>query len=216
METNKTFVIADDHTMIRQGISFLLKDIFPSANILQTGSFLEILKLVKQQKIDLLLLDINFPDGISLNIIPTIKEMQPNIKILIFSACDEDVYALRYLNAGANGYLSKLSTETEISYGINSVLSYGKYVSPNIQNKIMDSYILKKPINPLEQLSNREIEIARLMVEGCGNTAIADTLNIQRTTVSTYKNRLFEKLEINSLSSLISIFNLYYLKDCEV
>jgi len=208
-----TFVVADDHSMVRQGVSFLLNDTYPEAKVLQTGSFLEILKLVNQEKINLLLLDINFPDGTSLNIIPTIKKLQPNIKILIFSAYDEEMYAMRYLNVGANGYLQKLSTEEEIKYAVNSVITNGKYVSKNIQNKIMDSFILKKPLNPLEILSNREIEIAKLLVQGVSSSKIAETLNIKKTTVSTYKNRVFEKLDINNLSSLISLFHLYYFKE---
>ncbi|MFC0779213.1 response regulator [Flavobacterium sp. HJSW_4] len=213
METSMTFVVADDHSMVRQGVSFLLNDTYPEAKVLQTGSFLEILKLVNQEKINLLLLDINFPDGTSLNIIPTIKKLQPNIKILIFSAYDEEMYAMRYLNVGANGYLQKLSTEEEIKYAVNSVITNGKYVSKNIQNKIMDSFILKKPLNPLEILSNREIEIAKLLVQGVSSSKIAETLNIKKTTVSTYKNRVFEKLDINNLSSLISLFHLYYFKE---
>lgn len=213
METSMTFVVADDHSMVRQGVSFLLNDTYPEAKVLQTGSFLEILKLVNQEKINLLLLDINFPDGTSLNIIPTIKKLQPNIKILIFSAYDEEMYAMRYLNVGANGYLQKLSTEEEIKYAVNSVITNGKYVSKNIQNKIMDSFILKKPLNPLEILSNREIEIAKLLVQGVSSSKIAETLNIKKTTVSTYKNRVFEKLDINNLSSLIGLFHLYYFKE---
>ena len=73
----------------------------------------------------------------------------------------------------------------------------------------MDSYILKKPTNPLEQLSNRELEVANLLVDGYGNNEISTKLYIQKTTVSTYKNRIFEKLGVNNLSDFISIFNLY-------
>ena len=73
----------------------------------------------------------------------------------------------------------------------------------------MDSYILKKPSNPLEQLSNREIEIAKFLVDGRSNIDICKSLSIKKTTVSTYKNRIFEKLGVNNLSDFISIFNLY-------
>ena len=77
----------------------------------------------------------------------------------------------------------------------------------------MDSYILKKPSNPLEQLSNREIEIAKFLVDGRSNIDISKSLNIKKTTVSTYKNRIFEKLSIDTLSGLIQIFQLYYTKE---
>ena len=77
----------------------------------------------------------------------------------------------------------------------------------------MDSYIFKKPANPLEQLSNRELEVAKLMVDGYGNTEICKALNIQKTTVSTYKTRIFEKTGIDNLSYLIQLFNLYWKED---
>lgn len=203
------FIVADDHTIVRQGVTFILKEIHKNSCVYQLANFSEIIKRLNTTPIDLLVLDISFPDGTSLNIIPTIKKIQPNLKILIFSAFDENIYAIRYLNAGANGYLSKLSNEEEIKLAIKSVLNSGKYISKNIQEKIMDTYIFNKPKNPLEQLSNREIEIAKLLVEGFSNIDICNTLNIQKSTVSTYKNRIFEKLDIDNLSSLIQIFNFY-------
>ena len=203
------FIVADDHTIVRQGVTFILKEIHKNSCVYQLANFSEIIKRLNTTPIDLLVLDISFPDGTSLNIIPTIKKIQPNLKILIFSAFDENIYAIRYLNAGANGYLSKLSNEEEIKLAIKSVLNSGKYISKNIQEKIMDTYIFNKPKNPLEQLSNREIEIAKLLVEGFSNIDICNTLNIQKSTVSTYKNRIFEKLDVDNLSSLIQIFNFY-------
>ena len=203
------FIVADDHTIVRQGVTFILKEIHKNSCIYQLANFSEIIKRLNTTPIDLIVLDISFPDGTSLNIIPTIKKIQPNIKILIFSAFDENIYAIRYLNAGASGYLSKLSNEDEIKLAIKSVLNSGKYISKNIQEKIMDTYIFNKPKNPLEQLSNREIEIAKLLVEGFSNIDICNTLNIQKSTVSTYKNRIFEKLDVDNLSSLIQIFNFY-------
>ena len=131
------------------------------------------------------------------------------MKILIFSALDEDIYALRYLNAGASGYLNKGSNEDEMKQALKSMMVSGKYITQNIKDRILDSYISKKPINPLEQLSNREVEVARLLIKGFGNLEIAEMLNIKKSTVSTFKNRIFEKLEIDNLADLIDFFNLY-------
>ena len=212
MNTTKkyNFISADDHSIVTQGMSFILKDLYNGATVYQIESFSEIIKVLNSTTIDLLILDINFPDGSSLNLLPTLKKIQPDLKILIFSGYDEDIYAVRYLSAGANGYLKKLSSEEEIKHAIKTVMTSGKYTSKNIQDKIMDSYILKKPSNPLEQLSNREIEIAKFLVEGRSNIDISKSLNIKKTTVSTYKNRIFEKLSIETLSGLIQIFQLYY------
>lgn len=203
------FIIADDHAIVRQGVSFVLSQHFINATIYQMSAFSDIIKKINSETIDLIFLDINFPDGPSINIIPTIKKLQPNTKILIFSGLDENVYAIRYLNEGAHGFLSKLSSEEEVINAVISMIKSGKFVSENIQERIMDSYILKKPTNVLEQLSNREIEITKLLVEGYSNLEICDLLNIQKSTVSTYKNRIFEKLGVDNLPSLIKLFNLY-------
>lgn len=104
-----------------------------------------------------------------------ITPLETKSKFLFFSAFDENIYAIRYLNAGANGYLSNLSNEEEIKLAIKSVLNSGKYISKNIQEKIMDTYIFNKPKNLLEQLSNREIEIAKLLVEGFSNIDICNS-----------------------------------------
>lgn len=204
-----TFLIADDHSIVRQGISLLIKELFFTATIYQSGTFKETLKILRERKIDLLVLDINFPDGNSLNILSETKTLQPELKILIFSAYEEDLYALRYLNAGASGYLNKGSDEDEIKQALQSMMVSGKYITQNIKDRILESYISKKPLNPLEQLSNREVEVARLLIKGFGNMEIAELLHIKKSTVSTFKNRIFEKLEIVNLAELIDLFQLY-------
>lgn len=206
---NFTFLIADDHSIVRQGVSLLIKELFFNAKIHQAGTFKETLKVLRENKTDLLILDINFPDGNSLNIIADIKTIQPDVKILVFSAYDEDIYALRYLNAGASGYLNKGSSEEEMKQALKSMMVSGKYITQNIKDRILDSYISKKPINPLELLSNREVEVARLLIKGYGNMEIAEHLNVKKSTVSTFKNRVFEKLEIDNLADLIDLFQLY-------
>ena len=208
-----SFITADDHSVVTQSLSFILKDLYKDPIVFQIENISDIIKVLNDNTVHLLLLDVAFPDGNSLGIIPTLKKMQPELKILIFSGYDEEIYAIRYINAGANGFLSKISSEEEIKNAITAVMNSGKYLSKNIQEKIMDSYILKKPTNPLEQLSNRELEVAKLMVDGYGNAEICQALNIQKTTVSTYKTRIFEKTGVNNLSYLIQLFNLYWKED---
>ena len=210
LSNNYTILIADDHTIVRQGISLVVKELFSNAIIHTAGSFKDTLKIVKETKLDLLILDINFPDGNSINIIPEIKSIQPDLKILIFTAYDESIYAMRYLNAGVSGYLNKGCSEDEMKQAIKSMAATGKYITQTIKDRILDSYISKTPINPLEKLSNREVEVARLLIKGYGNLEISELLQIKKTTVSTFKNRVFEKLEIDNLASLIELFQLYF------
>jgi DNA-binding NarL/FixJ family response regulator len=205
-----SFLIADDHGVVRQGVSLLIKELFLNPDVYQSATFKDTFKVLKETKIDLLVLDINFPDGNSLNIISEVKSIQPDVKILIFSAYDEDIYAMRYLNAGAAGYLNKGSSEEEMKQALNSMMISGKYITQKIKDRILDSYISKLPINPLEQLSNREVEVARLLIKGYGNLEISEFLQIKKTTVSTFKNRIFEKLEIDNLATLIEMFHLYF------
>lgn len=213
MSLNYRFIIADDHSVVRRGVSFVLKELYPAATVFMAASFAEIYKILEAEKVDLLFLDVNFPDGSSLGIIPYLKRVKPGMKILIFSAFDEEIYAVRYLSAGANGYLNKLCTENDIKNAVDLIMLSGKYISENIRMKIMDTFIFNNNFNPLSQLSNREIEIAKLLVKGHSNSAICELLQLKKTTVSTYKRRVFEKLEINKLTSLINIFSSHYFKE---
>lgn len=203
------FLVADDHTVVRQGLSMIIKEMYANATVFQVENFASIIEVLKREPINVLILDINFPDGNSIAIIPEIKKIRPELKIMIFSAFDESVHALRFFNAGANGYLNKLSEEEEIKSAISALVTEGKYISSVTKEKILNSYLLGKKINPIEHLSGREIEIARLLVKGYGNLEISNALTIQKTTVSTYKKRIFEKLQIDNLAALIELFTFF-------
>lgn len=211
MKNNKkiSFLVADDHTVVRQGLSMIIKELYTSATVFQVENFISIIEVLKKEPINVLILDINFPDGNSIAIIPEVKKIRPELKIMIFSAFDETVHALRFFNAGANGYLNKLSEEDEIKFAISTLVTEGKYISDVTKEKILNSYLLGNKTNPIEHLSGREIEIARLLVKGYGNLEISNALDIQKTTVSTYKKRIFEKLQIDNLAELIELFTFF-------
>lgn len=200
------FLVADDHKIITQSLSLIIKGIIPNAEVHQVNKLQDVLKTLALKPMNMLVLDISFPDGITLQIIPTIKSLYPDLKILIFSGHEEELFALRYINAGANGFISKLSSEEEIENGLVSVFNKGKYLSSKVKELIEESYFNKKNDNAIEKLSDRELEIANLMVEGLGNTQISDKLNLQKSTVSTYKTRIFEKLNVNNISELIFLY----------
>ncbi|MBP4138834.1 MULTISPECIES: response regulator [Flavobacterium] len=210
LSKKNNFLLSDDHSVVRQGIALLIKSEFPSAEIYQAGTFKDTFKVLNETKIDIMILDINFPDGSSLNLISDILNIQPEIKILMFSAYDENIYAMRYLNAGASGYLNKGSTMEDMAAAIKSMVLTGKYLSVNVKNKILDTYISKKSINPIDHLSKREIEVAKLLIRGYGNLEISELLDIKKNTVSTFKNRIFEKLDLDNVADLIMFFQLYY------
>ena len=209
MNNNRKILLADDHSVVRHGISLILKESFENLVIAHAEDFLKVLGQIKEQTFDLVVLDISIPEGKGIQMVEIIKEIQPDVKILIFSAHEEELYALRYLKAGADGYLNKLSSDIEFREAFTSMIKNGNYVSQSIKNKIVSNTLNKKSDNPLEALSNRELEIARLLVRGEGNLEIANKLKLQNSTVSTYKNRIFEKLTINNTVALVTLFKSY-------
>lgn len=208
-EERISVLLADDHSIVRHGLVLMIKEIIHEVTIFHSSTFKETLAILHKTNIDFLILDIGFPDGNSSAIISQIKSQNKNIKILIFSGMDEEIYALRYINSGANGYLNKLCSENEIRDAIHTFLEEGKYISPKIKDKILDNYMSNKSLNPLDQLSNREIEVARLMVKGYGNLEISTMKQLQKTTISTFKKRIYDKLNIDNLVSLVGIMNAY-------
>ena len=204
MQSNYRILVADDHSIVRTGLSLILKAAFEGISISQARDFEAALLLLDAGPFDLLLLDIDLPGGNSVSMIPRIKSSGATAKILIFSAYDEQTYASRYLRAGADGYLNKLSAEEDIVAAVRAVIENGAYRSPRLHQQEGG-----KDDNPLKVLSRREYEIMSLLVRGEGNLEIANLLDIQMSTVSTYKKRIFEKLDVGNLPGLIEIFRLY-------
>ena len=136
-----------------------------------------------------------------------LRELQKEVKILIFSAHEEEIYAFRYIQAGANGYLNKLSDSETIIKAVKTVLEKGKFISNDILNKfIAFSQHRRESSNPLEGLTHREFEIAELLARGFGNLEIANELDIKMTTVSTHKLNIFKKLHITNIIELSEMF----------
>lgn len=201
------FLLADDHSLIRQGIEFLLEDMDFEMETLHSSTLQQTLEIVKTTAIDVAILDAHFPDGNSISIISDLKLLQPSMKILIYSGLDEESQVLKFINAGANGFLSKMSEEEEIISAITEVIHKGKFISAAAQTVLL--HFIQNPhlINPLQQLSERELQIAALYAEGLGNLEIANHLNIKQNTVSTVKKRIFDKLNIDNIAELIAVIN---------
>ncbi|SMC80827.1 response regulator [Pedobacter nyackensis] len=202
-------LITDDHRVIQQGLTFVIKEFLNKAIVSYANSVSTTILALKKGKVDLLILDINIPGGSNFKMIEQIREIQPDLKIIIFSAHEESTYALRYLKAGVNGYLEKSASEQEIKEAIRRVLIKGKYFSSNIQDQLLDTYYEgANSKRKLHQLTNREIEIARFIIDGEGTSSIGEKLDLQASTVSTHKKNIFEKLQISNVSELIDLFRM--------
>lgn len=188
----------------------LIKDLLPWAEVTQVGSFNETVEFIKTNKIDLVILDINLPGGNNIQMLDSLNEIQKNIRVLMFSAYEENLYATRYLQAGAKGYLHKQNSNAEIKKAIQTVCSGGVYMSDDVKNIMLNKMLNHdENQNPLDLLSNREFEVAQMLIYGHGITDISSLLNLQMSTVSTYKNRIFEKLNVTNIVQLIDKFRFW-------
>jgi two-component system invasion response regulator UvrY len=206
-------LIADDHSVVRHGTRLIIEETFPDVKVYEAGSVKQMAQILKADVFDLLILDINMPGGNSIHMLDLAKQKQNDLSILVFSAYDEKLYASRYLQAGASGYLHKHSSESLLKEAIVAVLETGHYVTQSLKEHIFNSLINKDEanVNPISLLSNREIEVAELLVQGLGGVEISDKLNIQTTTVSSHKKKIFEKLHVTNLPELIEKFRQYSL-----
>lgn len=198
----KNILLVDDHLVVRKGVEMILSNSFPDVTVYSVENYDEAIVLINTIQIDLVLLDINIKGVENIKIMQTIKSIQKGIKILIFSSHDEKQYGLRYMQNGANGYLNKFCSEDKIIHAVKEVFGKGIFCSHELKNKLKT----KKFSNSIENLSNREFEIAQLLIHGYGNLEISNKLDIQMSTVSTYKNRIFDKLTINNIVSLADLF----------
>lgn len=205
----KKILIVDDHLVVRNGVAMILERQFEDVAISNAENFFEAVTLLKNLPFDLVVLDINIPGGKNTDMITDIRAIQPEVKILVFSAHEEEQYALQYLSCGANGYVDKLCSEEKIMFAITSIFESGTYISPELVNKLVDNQSNKRKLNPLEGLSKRELQITDLLVQGNGNLEISNILNIHVSTVSTYKARVFEKLKVNNLVELINLYKTF-------
>ncbi|KAB5491449.1 response regulator transcription factor [Flagellimonas hadalis] len=201
------FLIVDDHFVVRHGTSLILNQAYKKAAIDQVDNICDAISKIKETSYDIFLLDIAFPKGTVQQLLDQIKVFQPRAKTLMFSGLDEEIYALPYLDSGVDGYLHKLSSEEEIIHAVNSILKGNKYLSESVKGKIINRALGQEVHNPLSQLSGRELEVARYLAQGMGNQEICNNLNLQKSTVSTYKNRIFEKLKVKNVVELIAVLN---------
>lgn len=204
------FLLADDHSLIRQGLVFVLEDIGREYEVFHTSNLQQTLEFITSHPIDIAIIDAHFPDGNSLSMIPEIRKLQPEIRILIFTGIDEEVHALKFINAGVNGFLSKLNEEDEIKQAIMKIITQGEYISSKTQALLMSSIHNPSLINPFSSLTERELQIAGMYAEGLGNLEIANKLDVKQNTVSTIKKRIFDKLKIDNLVELIKLYKNHY------
>ncbi len=206
MNKEISILLVDDHLIVRKGIELILVGAIPTATIYQAENYEEALEIIKTVGLDLILLDITINGVENSKIMHAIKAIQENVKILVFSSHEEKQYGLRYIQKGADGYLNKFCNEDKIIAAVREILENGSFYSEEIRGKINAKSGKKYSANSIDALSTREFEVAQLLISGYGNLEISNKLEVQMSTVSTYKNRIFEKLGINNIVALSDLF----------
>ena len=206
----KNFLLIDDHEIIRSGVKNVLLELFTPCEVFESKDESTALEQLKLRTYDLIIMDVQMPNTDAAGLMEYINTKYPEAKVLIFSMTTENIYAKRFLKAGAMGFVSKNSGLVELKKAIEMILDNNVYVSNNLLEQLVsDLGNANKTSNPLEKLSSREVQIVALLTSGKTITEISQILSLAISTVGTYKARLFEKLKVNNLVELIEMWKLY-------
>lgn len=186
-------IIADDHAIVRKGLRQLILEEFPTAEIGEVGDVESLMAHVIKENWDLVICDISMPGRSGLEALQQIKDISPSLPVLIMSMHSEDQYAVRVFRAGASGYLSKDAVHQELITAIRMIQNGRKFITPAIAERLVGALDAEKPMEPHEQLSNREFDVMKMLASGKSITEIAEQLSLSATTVSTYRSRILEK-----------------------
>ena len=189
-------MLVDDHELVRTGVRRLLED-NPDLDIVgEASNGEEAISLIKQLNPDVVLLDLNMPGIGGLETTKRLKRFMPSVHIIIVTMVDDTLFPQRLLRAGASGYLTKGAKVDEIMRAIRDVVAKKRYISPELALKMATASDADK--SPFDELSERELQVLMMLMEGQRATEISDKLCISPKTVSTYRSRLHEKLGIKT------------------
>jgi two-component system invasion response regulator UvrY len=195
-------LIVDDHVVVRDGMKRIFDEQLGDATFGEAGSAQEALKLVREENWDAVVLDISLDGRSGLDVLNELKQLYSNLPVLILSMHSEEQYARRAFKAGAAGYITKDSPRAELVKAINRVIAGGRYVSSGLAEKLVFD-MGKDTDRPLhEMLSNREFEVLRLIASGKTLGEIAELLSLSDKTISTYKARILDKMDMKSSAEL--------------
>jgi DNA-binding NarL/FixJ family response regulator len=206
MKKKHTIVIADDHTLFREGLRALLSA-HEDLNVLgEAENGQEALRAVAKHKPDLLLMDLSMPKMGGLEAIKEVKRQEPGTKVLVLTIHGTEEFVLEALHAGASGYVLKDATHDELVLAIRSVLREKRYLSPDISAKVIEGYIdgrkAVKSTSAWDSLTLREREVLKLVAEGRKNKEIGEILFISAKTVAKHRANLMNKLNLHRVSAL--------------
>jgi two-component system invasion response regulator UvrY len=196
-------LLLDDHQIVRDGLKSIFREHAAPTEFDEASTGAEALMLAEQRRWDLAVVDISLGDGSGLDVVRRMREIQPRLPILVLSMHSEEQYARRAYKAGATGYITKDRSRAELAGAIAKVIGGGRYVSQGFAERLAGDLERNTDLLPHQTLSNREFEVMRLM--GAGKTVgdIAEMLSLSDKTVSTYRTRLLDKLQLSTTADII-------------
>ena len=195
-------LVADDHAVVRKGLKQIISETPDMIVSGEASNGLEVIKKIKSGKYDVVVLDISMPGKSGLDVLREIKTLNLNLPVLILSMHPEDQYAVRLLQSGASGYLSKERAPRELVTAIRKVSQGGKYITSNVAEELASEIEFDYTIPPHERLSNREFQVMCLIASGKTVTEIAHELFLSAKTISTYRSRILLKMRMSSNAQL--------------
>lgn len=195
-------LIADDHDIVRQGLEKILRTEYPDAYIATVVDGVELIRQVQSSAWDLVISDWSMPSAGGLEALARIREFRPGLPVLILTMHPEEQYALRALKAGAAGYLTKNMDSAELIAAARHVLQGRRYITPSVAEKLMENANSASTDLPHTKLSSRELEVFQLLAGGTPLIEISRRLSLTPTTVSTYRSRILQKLQLTSNADL--------------
>jgi two-component system invasion response regulator UvrY len=202
----KKILVADPYSIVRLGVRQLLKERFKEIELLEAHNLEKLHDVLEKNNIDLLILEINLLSGNQVKAVTALKAKYKNLKVLIFTGMDESLYAFPFMKAGADGYLSKETEDDETGRAIDSILFKDKkYLSEALKDESIQMMIgsFKSRGLSTQDLSAREKDVFRLLLNGKGIKEIGSLLNLHVSTVSTYRSRIFEKYGVTNIVDLV-------------
>jgi len=196
-------LMVDDHTIVREGLKRILDPIAHEWAITEAGTGFQALECLRRQHFDLAIVDLSMPGMSGLDLIRRLKSDYPSVAVLVLSMHGEEQYALRAFKAGANGYVTKDTASTELVAAVRKVAAGGTYVTSTLAEQVVQQLSGRVHEPRLGELSDRELEVLRRIVQGQRLTDIAQALHLSIKTVSTHKSRIQEKLQLPTMAALI-------------
>ncbi len=199
-------LVADDHALVRAGMLALLSELPGVTVVAETGDGREALRLIRERRPDIALLDISMPGMNGLEVAARVAQEHPATRVIIVSMHADDESVRRALVNGAAGYLLKNSDRSELELALNAVARGDTWLSPSLTNRVVAAYAQgarAAPDGPFEVLTPRQREVLQLVAEGHSNKEIASRLQVALKTVETHRTELMERLGIHGVAGLV-------------